>query len=184
MSNNTMVKASNLYLARGYLTFMKLTPMTVKVLTSTMWTFCLQFQGKKIKRTWYRLRRLTWNEIPEENSFHPLQCSMALHAGCAPAVLRATKTATFRTYNLYIFLDNFISVNRLLRTFWPQNSLHFSPFINIFPSFHILIFLCAISRYSFVAYVATNRVCISESHSFVMLKLRIPNETLLSFLLM
>jgi len=54
MSNNTMATASNLYFARGCLTFVKfdlLPAMTMEVLTSTMWTFCLQFQGKKIQMT-------------------------------------------------------------------------------------------------------------------------------------
>jgi len=53
MSNNTMATVSNLCLARGYVIFVKfylLTAMTVKVLTSLMWTFCFHFQGRKIKK--------------------------------------------------------------------------------------------------------------------------------------
>jgi hypothetical protein len=56
----------------------------------------------------------------------------------------------------------------------------FSRFINIFPYFHIWIFLYEISRYSFVA---TDKLCISELHSYVMPKLHIPSEMLLSSLL-
>jgi len=96
VSNNTMATASNLYLARSYLTFVKfhiLTAMTVKLLTSSMWSSVFSFKLKNWKgrsivfRNFNLLHRLILNEIPEENSFQLLMCSI-LCGLCTSCVTR------------------------------------------------------------------------------------------------
>jgi hypothetical protein len=127
MSNNTMATVSNLYLARDYLIFVKfdlLTAMIVKVLASAMWTFCFHFQGRKIKKDLVfsseTLKYLTdLHGMKYQKKIHIIYSCAVFHAGCVLAMLRAKKTATFRKHNLYSFLENYVLLNRLGRTFWP-----------------------------------------------------------------
>jgi len=121
VSNSTMATASNLYLARSYLTFVKfdiLTAMTVKVLTFSVSSISSHKNKKGVvlsSETSICFTDLHWMKFRKKIHF-----SYSCAVFCAPAVLRDTGMATFQTYNLYIFLDNFILVRRLWKKFWPQ----------------------------------------------------------------
>jgi hypothetical protein len=77
--------------------------MTVKVLTSPMWKFCLHFQGKnKVKKallfsseTLVYFTDLRGKKL--QKTIHFSYPCAVFYTGFAPAAFRATKTATSRT---------------------------------------------------------------------------------------